>query len=240
MTYDPTVALRGPVLGSLGRFCCPSSPPSGGYLGILPRIVGRRIPIKKVPPRMSEDELLYSYYCDESCHLENDGMPAMGLGALWIPTARVRQASEGLRAIKAEHGIRQNFEAKWTQVSPAQLGFYEALLNYFFDHEDIRFRAVIVKDKANVQYVEERGGHDGWYYRMYYLLLRSITAPPRHARIYLDIKDSRGGPKAAKLLDVLANTNYDFDHEYLERIQIVRSHEVELLQLTDLLIGAIT
>jgi hypothetical protein len=189
---------------------------------------------------MSEDELLYSYYCDESCHLENDGMPAMGLGALWIPTARVRQASEGLRAIKAEHGIRQNFEAKWTQVSPAQLGFYEALLNYFFDHEDIRFRAVIVKDKANVQYVEERGGHDGWYYRMYYLLLRSITAPPRHARIYLDIKDSRGGPKAAKLLDVLANTNYDFDHEYLERIQIVRSHEVELLQLTDLLIGAIT
>ena len=189
---------------------------------------------------MSEDELLYSYYCDESCHLENDGMPAMGLGALWIPTARVRQASEGLRAIKAEHGIRQNFEAKWTQVSPAQLGFYEALLNYFFDHEDIRFRAVIAKDKANVQYVEERGGHDGWYYRMYYLLLRSITAPPRHARIYLDIKDSRGGPKAAKLLDVLANTNYDFDHEYLERIQIVRSHEVELLQLTDLLIGAIT
>ena len=167
-------------------------------------------------------------------------MPAMGLGALWIPTARVRQASEDIRAIKAEHGIRQNFEAKWTQVSPAQLGFYEALLDYFFDHKEIRFRAVIAKDKANVQYVEERGGHDGWYYRMYYLLLRSITAPPRHARIYLDIKDTRGGPKAAKLLDVLANTNYDFDHEYLERIQIVRSHEVELLQLTDLLIGAIT
>jgi len=189
---------------------------------------------------MPEDELLYSYYCDESCHLENDGMPVMGLGALWIPTARVRRASEEIRAIKTSHGIRQNFEAKWTQVSPAQLGFYEAVLNYFFDQKEIRFRAVIAKDKPNVQYVKDRGGHDGWYYRMYYLLLRSITAPPRHARVYLDIKDTRGGPKVATLHDVLANTNYDFDHEYLERIQIVRSHEVELLQLTDLLIGALT
>ena len=24
-------------------------------------------------------------YCDESCHLENDGMKAMVLGALWCP-----------------------------------------------------------------------------------------------------------------------------------------------------------
>jgi hypothetical protein len=189
---------------------------------------------------MSEEDLLYSYFCDESCHLENDGMPVMGLGALWLPTARVRQASEELRAIKTEHGIRQNFEAKWTQVSPAQVGFYEALLNYFFDHDEIRFRGVIARDKASVQYADDRGGHDGWYYRMYWLLLRGIIAPPRHARIYLDIKDTRGGPKVTKLHDILANTHYDFDHEYLERIQIVRSHEVELLQLTDLLIGALT
>ena len=33
---------------------------------------------------------------------------------------------------------------------------------------------------------------------------------------------------------------YDFEREIIERLQNVHSHEVELLQLTDLLIGAIS
>ena len=27
----------------------------------------------------------YNVYCDESCHLENDGQKAMVLGAIWCP-----------------------------------------------------------------------------------------------------------------------------------------------------------
>ena len=27
----------------------------------------------------------YNIYCDESCHLRNDGQKAMVLGALWCP-----------------------------------------------------------------------------------------------------------------------------------------------------------
>lgn len=54
------------------------------------------------------------------------------------------------------------------------------------------------------------------------------------------MKDTRGGPKTRKLHDVLATSLYDFDRECIERVQQVRSHESELLQLTDLLIGALT
>jgi hypothetical protein len=39
---------------------------------------------------------------------------------------------------------------------------------------------------------------------------------------------------------VLCNNLYDFSRKIIERVQILRSHEVETLQLTDLLIGTIS
>jgi hypothetical protein len=66
-----------------------------------------------------------------------------------------------------------------------------------------------------------------------------FCAPHRY-RIYLDVKDTRGGPKTRKLHDVLANSLYDFTHQTVERVQQVRSHESELSQIADLLIGALT
>jgi len=30
---------------------------------------------------------IYNIYCDESCHLENDGEKVMVLGAIWCPRA---------------------------------------------------------------------------------------------------------------------------------------------------------
>ena len=37
---------------------------------------------------------LFNVYCDESCHLENDGYKAMTLGVVWCPTAQVRPVAE--------------------------------------------------------------------------------------------------------------------------------------------------
>jgi hypothetical protein len=181
---------------------------------------------------------VFSYFCDESCHLEHDGKSAMVLGTVWMPTGDVRRVAEEIRAIKAAHGIRARFEAKWTAVSPAKYGFYAALINYFFDTPALSFRGLVIRDKAKLEF-PVGDSHESWYYKMYYQLLHVVAAPPRHSRIYLDIKDTRGGPKVSKLHAIIASANYDFAHEYVERIQIVRSHEVEALQLTDLLVGAV-
>ncbi len=74
---------------------------------------------------------------------------------------------------------------------------------------------------------------------MYFSMLKVLLSPRHKYRFYLDIKDTRGGYKVRKLADVLKNANYDFPKGIIERVQIVRSHEIEQIQLADLLIGAV-
>jgi hypothetical protein len=71
-------------------------------------------------------------------------------------------------------------------------------------------------------------------------MLKIIIDPDARYRIYLDIKDDWGAKKLQKLHEVLSNANYDFSRQIIERMQLVRSHEVELIQLADLLIGAVS
>ena len=75
---------------------------------------------------------------------------------------------------------------------------------------------------------------------MYFDMLKVIFNPEARYRIYVDIKDTRSADKVAQLHDVLCNNLYDFSREIIERVQTVRSQEVEILQLADLLIGAIS
>ena len=123
---------------------------------------------------------------------------------------------------------------------PSKLQLYRDLVDYFFDDDHLHFRALHpFPDKSVLDHAAREQTHDEWYYKMYFDMLKVIVAPTHRYRIYLDIKDSRGGRKVRKLHEVLANSQYDFAREIIQRIQVIRSHESELLQLADLLIGAI-
>jgi hypothetical protein len=182
---------------------------------------------------------VYNVYCDESCHLENDHQGVMVLGAMWCPLVSVPQLVAEVRAIKIQYGIPSSFEIKWTKISPAKVDFYLALVRYFFSQDDLHFRALIVPDKSLLRHKENHQTHDEWYYKMYFDMLKIILSPHDQYRIYLDIKDTRGGTKIKRLHEVLCNNMFDFSRSVVERIQLVRSHEVDILQLADLFIGAI-
>lgn len=183
---------------------------------------------------------IFNVYCDESCHLENDQQKVMVLGAVWCPLKKVRDIAIRIREIKGLHNMRTGFEIKWTKVSPAKTDFYLDIVDYFFSERNLYFRGLIVPDKSRLQHEIYSQTHDDWYYKMYFDMLKVIFNPEAHYRVYLDIKDTHGGAKIAKLHDVLCNNMYDFSREIIERIQLVRSHEVELLQLADLIIGAVS
>ena len=182
----------------------------------------------------------FNIYCDESCHLEHDRQRAMVLGAVWCSLEKAREIAVRIREIKEQHGLGSEFEIKWVKVSPAQVQFYLDVMDYFFDDDDLHFRALIVPDKSLLRHDEHNQSHDDFYYKMYFDMLKVILSPTDRYRIYVDIKDSRGGAKVDKLRDVLSNNMYDFSRQIIERIQIVRSHQVEIMQLADVLIGAVS
>ncbi len=183
---------------------------------------------------------VYNVYCDESCHLENDRQPIMVLGALWCPLEKAHEIGVRIRKIKKRHDLPPNFEVKWTKVSPAKQAFYIDILDYFLDDNDLHFRALIVLDKSRLRHEVYAQTHDVFYYKMFFNLLKVIFDPQGCYRIYFDIKDTNSSIRIAKLHDVLCNNMYDFERHIIERLQTVRSHEVELMQLVDLLTGIVS
>ena len=184
---------------------------------------------------------IINIYCDESCHLQGEDpyQRVMVLGAVWCLQEKVRGISGRIREIKQHHGLSPWLEIKWTRVSKSKVQFFQDVLDYFFDDDDLHFRGLIAP-KDCLRHEEFGQTHDEWYYKMYFNLLKVIIAPQFRYHIYLDYKDTWGLRKGAKLHEVLANARYDFSRQIIERIQTVRSHEVELIQLTDLLTGIIS
>ncbi|MCC6842347.1 MAG: DUF3800 domain-containing protein [Saprospiraceae bacterium] len=189
-------------------------------------------------------------YCDESCHLENDNQSVMILGAVYCPAAKKDEIFLRLHELKKNYNLmpkhnkhpnenRTYYELKWNKVSKSQLEFYKDVINYFFTDDDLSFRVLVVPDKSKLEYEKYGHTHDTFYYKMYFSMLKVILQPEYAHNIYLDIKDTRSREKIHKLENVLRNDKYDFNKEIIKKVQQVRSHEVELIQLADLLIGAV-
>lgn len=185
---------------------------------------------------------IINVYCDESCHLEHDRETAMILGAVWCPQPLAAGLNHQIAELKAAYGLTQFFEIKWGKVSSSKLAFYEALVTLFFDTPCLNFRAWVVPDKSILRHAEFTQTHDDWYYKMYFYMLNHIIRPNSGCtyHVYLDIKDTRSRSKLQKLHEVLANANHDFQHGIVARMQHIHSHDVGLLQLADLLIGAVS
>jgi hypothetical protein len=190
----------------------------------------------------------FSIFCDESCHLENDQKKVMVLGAVWCLSDRTAEISSRLREFKLKHQVlsradlqqprKTQFEVKWTKISQAKLELYLDWVDYFFDDDDLHFRGVVI-DKTVLDHSVHSQTHDDWYYKMLFTLLEPLIDPMNRYQIYLDIKDTRSECKRAKLEEVLRSANFDFDNTIIDRVQQVHSYESELLQMTDLLTGAI-
>lgn len=184
---------------------------------------------------------IISIFCDESCHIPNDHNEIMTLGAITIPRTLVRSVSKEIREFKTRFNC--NGELKWTKVSEKNLPFYNALIELFAGNPDIGFRALVVKNKDRLDHDQyNQGDPDSFYYKMYYYLIRNIIENRlRHiVHVYVDIKDTRSAEKVRQLKTILANRFRDFDFDKIQKIQQIRSHESELMQMSDFLLGAVT
>lgn len=182
----------------------------------------------------------YNIYCDESCHLENDKEKAMVLGSIWVPKDKTSNINIRIREIKIKHSLKSDFEIKWHKIGDKKISFYEELIDFFFDNDDLHFRTLVIPDKSKLNHSLHNQTHDDFYYKMYFDLLKVILDPQCGYNIYLDIKDTRSQQKVLKLQDVLRNNHYDFSKQIIKKIQQVHSREIEILQITDILTGALS
>lgn len=179
-----------------------------------------------------------SIYCDESSHLENDQNKIMGLGALSCPTEKKDEIFNRIRDFKLKHGLGKDFEIKWTKVSKTKLNFYIDLVDFFFDIEDLKFRSLII-DKSTLDHSLNDFSHDEFHYKMNFILIKQLLEPSNKYKIYLDKKATNGKRKIEKLHAYLCNDQYDFKKEIVLSVQEVVSDQIELVQLCDLLLGAV-
>jgi hypothetical protein len=164
----------------------------------------------------------------------------MVLGSVWCSDNKVKEINKRIREIKQKYGLSDNYELKWTKISKNHYKLYLDVIDYFFDDDDLHFRGVIVPDKSMLKHEEFQQSHDLWYYKMFFILFKTILDPQSTYRIYLDYKDNQGGARIRKLRDVLCNNYYDFSREIITNIQLVKSDQVELIQITDVLTGALS
>jgi hypothetical protein len=173
----------------------------------------------------------FNIYCDESCHIEHDHKRYMLLGCVSVAYNQLKRHTERINAIKSKYNFYG--EIKWTGVSSSMHLFYKDLLDYFFD-TDIRFRAVVV-DKTQIKNDKFSQDFDTFYYKMYYQLLIHRKNTEYSYNVYLDIKDTLSSNKVNKLKEIL-NTKYGV----FRNVQNIHSKESIMMQLADLLMGAIS
>ena len=162
----------------------------------------------------------------------------MGLGAVTCITSFKDQIVKDIQSLKLKHGLSKDFEIKWSKVSPSKVDFYIDVLQYYFDNEHLGFRCVII-DKTKLEHGQLEVSHDEFYYEVIFLLIRELLHTDQTYKIYLDKKDTNGKNKIEKLHEFLCNENYDYKKEIVKSVQEVVSNQIVLIQLCDLLLGAI-
>lgn len=180
----------------------------------------------------------YNFYCDESCHLEHDNSNVMVLGGVWCPKEKRHQINGRIKEIKIRNNVPVQAELKWTKVSPSKIQVYIDLMEYFFDETDLHFRGLLIPDKKKLNHQMFNQTHDEWYYKMYFSMLKAMLVPTDIYNIFIDIKDTHSAERAKKLWSVISNSMYDFSKRIIKQVKPIRSDEVQIMQITDVLTGA--
>ena len=172
----------------------------------------------------------FNFYCDESTHLENDGHRYMILSYVSTPYNQLRKHNQEIREIKRKHFIKG--EMKWRSISKSSVVFYTEVVEYFF-MTDLQFRAIII-DKTKLNHNGFNQTHDEFYDKMYFQLLNKKISHDAVYNIYIDEKDTHSYKKARSLKEYLER-----DYQNIRALQAIKSYESELMQLADVLMGAI-
>lgn len=178
----------------------------------------------------------YEIYCDESCWealYNKESHSYAVIGGIWIPASERQNIKDVLSSLKAKYGLYG--ELKWKHVTPKSLDLYKDVINVFFANEHIRFRAICIKaaDVNNEKF--NNGSGELGFYKFYFQLIHHWMIMGNSYQVFVDYKTNGYPHRVNELGKILRNTST----ADLSQIQALPSDESLLIQLSDILSGAV-
>jgi hypothetical protein len=174
-------------------------------------------------------------YCDESRHTSDAADRYMVIGALSCPREAKHDLVHRIHALQAKHAARGEFG--WSKVAPGKAAFFHELIELFVLQPELRFRC-LVADRGQFKHEEfNDGDKELGFYKLYYQTLVHWLEPGNIYHVYLDWQQNACQERFADLRQILGRKLSG--RAKLACLEPASSHELPLLQLTDLLIGAV-
>lgn len=181
----------------------------------------------------------YNVYCDESCHLVSNDSKYMLIGAVYCPKSKVKKVNEYIEHLKENYNISNKIELKWNKIDKKTEKLYLDIINYFFNNDDLKFRVIVI-DKTKLDHEKYNQTENEFYHKAYYEMLKYIIIPGNSYNIYPDIKDTNSYYYHQVMLDYLRIKMQDTNKRTIRKVQPIRSYEAPILQINDILIGALS
>ena len=181
----------------------------------------------------------YNVYCDESCHLVSNDSKYMLIGAVYCPKNKVKKVNEYIEHLKENYNISNKIELKWNKIDKKTEKLYLDIINYFFNNDDLKFRVIVI-DKTKLDHEKYNQTENEFYHKTYYEMLNYIIIPGNSYNIYPDIKDTNSYYYHQVMLDYLRIKMSDTNKKTIKKVQPIRSYEAPILQINDILIGALS
>lgn len=181
----------------------------------------------------------FEVYCDESGQqfLTTQGSrfdKYVLIGGLWIEASHHEKHKSKIKRLREIHRVHGEF--KWNRVSPSRQEFYRDLVELFFA-EPMSFRCLVLPAEQLDATRFHEADEELMFYKFYYQLLHHWISDFNRYCIFVDLKTNRVQSRIRTLEKVLQNAN---PRAEILSVQALPSRELDLLQLTDVLLGAVS
>lgn len=181
----------------------------------------------------------YEIYCDESRQelfydKDKTSFGYVLIGGIWLDAAQRARVKSDIKGIRAQNGLHTEF--KWTKVGESGYSFYSDIIRYFFNEDALKFRTIVLKNNELDAITFHNGDNELMFYKFYYQLIKHWIEDGNTYRIIVDLKTNRKKDRLKTLQRYLQSSNLAANIEF---VQALPSNEVDLIQLADLLLGAV-
>lgn len=181
-------------------------------------------------------------YCDESrqdlLHNKNsinENNRYSIIGGIWINGSLRENLKNNIKYLRKKHDTYG--EIKWQTVSNSKIEFYKELIELFFEYDDkVKFRCIVIDaKKVNINKYHDSDAELG-FYKFYYYLIYYWLKCDKDYYVFTDYKVNRKNNRIIELKEVLNNACHC---NCIKHIQAIDSNESLILQLEDVIMGAV-